>query len=225
LRPFLLLHSFIHLLLAVRGLSSGLALPELTRYAAWQLVPGDCPDCGHHLRPQHWPAIPWFQSVGRTIISMREREWKFTSRTEGTRLSMPEWLTWPGRGQEDGEEQHHVVESRGQVANQGRSSKMSQWLRKSTWLSYGSTGNPQSRLEDGIEEEEEEEEEEARLFVDRDASVYRDVDNEQERAIHDSAEGLCGAASASTEAIVVVGKKKQRKISSSSNVDTDEPSW
>ncbi|KAK7914192.1 hypothetical protein PG985_011895 [Apiospora marii] len=56
----LLVNFFIHIYLAVRELSRGLAIPALIQYLAWQVVPGACPDCGRHLRPASTPAMPWF---------------------------------------------------------------------------------------------------------------------------------------------------------------------
>ncbi|KAK7985540.1 nucleosomal binding protein [Apiospora saccharicola] len=59
----LLVNFSIHLYLAVRELSRGLAIPALIRYLAWQVVPGACPDCGRHLRPASTPAMPWFAAA------------------------------------------------------------------------------------------------------------------------------------------------------------------
>ncbi|KAK7983552.1 hypothetical protein PG989_010954 [Apiospora arundinis] len=59
----LLVNFFIHLYLAVREFSRGLAIPALIQYLAWQVVPGACPDCGRHLRPESTPAMPWFAST------------------------------------------------------------------------------------------------------------------------------------------------------------------
>ncbi|KAK8061760.1 hypothetical protein PG994_008126 [Apiospora phragmitis] len=59
----LLINFFIHLYLAVREFSRGLAIPALIQYLAWQVVPGACPDCGRHLRPESTPAMPWFAST------------------------------------------------------------------------------------------------------------------------------------------------------------------
>lgn len=59
----LLVNFLIHLYLAVRALSAGLALRDLTHYLAWQVVPPDCPDCGRRLRPESPPKMPWFESV------------------------------------------------------------------------------------------------------------------------------------------------------------------
>ncbi|KAK7962073.1 uncharacterized protein PG986_002898 [Apiospora aurea] len=62
----LLVNFFIHLSLAVREFSRGLAIPALMQYLAWQVVPGSCPDCGRHLRPDTTPAMPWFAAATST---------------------------------------------------------------------------------------------------------------------------------------------------------------
>ncbi|KAI0179015.1 hypothetical protein GGR52DRAFT_284928 [Hypoxylon sp. FL1284] len=59
----LLANFFIHLYLAVRELSRGLAIPGLTQYLAWQAVPPDCPDCGRRLRPEAPPRMPWLDEA------------------------------------------------------------------------------------------------------------------------------------------------------------------
>ncbi|KAL7620168.1 hypothetical protein AAE478_009161 [Parahypoxylon ruwenzoriense] len=53
----------IHLYLAVRELSRGLAIRELTTWVAWQAVPPDCPDCGRRLRPTSVPQPPWLRET------------------------------------------------------------------------------------------------------------------------------------------------------------------
>ncbi|KAK6078070.1 hypothetical protein SCUP234_06444 [Seiridium cupressi] len=76
----LLLNFFIHLYFAVRSFSTGLALHDLTQYLAWQVVPADCPDCGHRLRPSSPPTIPWFESARRikrpTFSGVKAPQWK-----------------------------------------------------------------------------------------------------------------------------------------------------
>ncbi|XXH05399.1 hypothetical protein Hte_011825 [Hypoxylon texense] len=86
----LLVNFLMHLYLAVRELSRGLAIPGLTQYLAWQAVPPDCPDCGRRLRPAAPPRMPWldeaplpkpptFQNVKLklpAIPKMRAPEWK-----------------------------------------------------------------------------------------------------------------------------------------------------
>ncbi|KAI1806513.1 hypothetical protein F4811DRAFT_510262 [Daldinia bambusicola] len=59
----LLINFLIHLSLAVRELSRGLAIPRLTQYLAWQAVPPDCPNCGHQLRPDAPPRMPWLDEA------------------------------------------------------------------------------------------------------------------------------------------------------------------
>ncbi|KAL2268930.1 hypothetical protein VTJ83DRAFT_3776 [Remersonia thermophila] len=61
----LLVNFLIHLSLALREFSAGLALPGLVEYAAWRAVPADCPHCGHRLRPDSLPPIPWYETVSR----------------------------------------------------------------------------------------------------------------------------------------------------------------
>jgi len=52
--------SLIHLFLAVRAVYVGLALDSLTQWLAWQVLPPDCPNCQHHLRPP-FPSFPWLR--------------------------------------------------------------------------------------------------------------------------------------------------------------------
>lgn len=80
----------IHLYLAVREFSRGLAIPGLTQYLAWQAVPPDCPDCGHRLRPNAPPRMPWLDEASLpkrpnfrnvklklpTFPKMKAPEWK-----------------------------------------------------------------------------------------------------------------------------------------------------
>ncbi|KAH8197849.1 hypothetical protein TruAng_007996 [Truncatella angustata] len=64
----LLVNLFLHLYLAVRSFSSGLALHDLTQYLAWQVLPADCPNCEHRLRPSSPPRIPWLDSARRAKL-------------------------------------------------------------------------------------------------------------------------------------------------------------
>ncbi|KAH7037041.1 uncharacterized protein B0I36DRAFT_358792 [Microdochium trichocladiopsis] len=211
----LLINVLIHLLFAVRGLSSGLALPELTRYVAWQLVPGDCPDCGHHLRPESGPEIPWFKSISRAVNSAREREWTFPKLPEVRMPDMSGLKGWVGGRASAEDEDEHDTARDDAGATEGRSGRMPQWLRRPAWLSYGGV-DEQQRAEEGDDEE-------ARLFIDRDASTYRD-DEEDYGVGSTRTQGLQSPASTSAEEVVVVGKKKQRKITSPDPA-SDEPSW
>ncbi|KAI1852682.1 hypothetical protein JX266_002223 [Neoarthrinium moseri] len=76
----LLVNFFIHLYLAVRSFSTGLALHDLTQWLAWQVVPADCPDCGHRLRPSSAPTIPWLESARRlklpAVPNVKAPRWK-----------------------------------------------------------------------------------------------------------------------------------------------------
>ncbi|KAH8890903.1 hypothetical protein GQ53DRAFT_162765 [Thozetella sp. PMI_491] len=94
----LLINFLIHLYLAVRELSRGLALHGLMQWVAWQAVPPDCPNCSHRLRPASPPRLPWLESLPRVTVpafpavtvpalpAMRAPEWK-----------VPEWLRWQPR--------------------------------------------------------------------------------------------------------------------------------
>ena len=59
----------IHLYLAAREFVAGLAIPGLIEYTAWRAVPPDCPHCGHRLRPDALPPIPWYETVSRPNVS------------------------------------------------------------------------------------------------------------------------------------------------------------
>ncbi|KAI5859527.1 hypothetical protein GGS23DRAFT_600228 [Durotheca rogersii] len=59
----LFVNFLIHLYLAVREFSRGLAIRELTAWLAWQVVDPDCPDCGRRLRPTALPALPWYREA------------------------------------------------------------------------------------------------------------------------------------------------------------------
>ncbi|KAI0008079.1 hypothetical protein F4779DRAFT_618953 [Xylariaceae sp. FL0662B] len=87
----LLVSFLIHLYLAVRALSIGLALHDLTQWMAWQIVPPDCPDCGHRLRPSSPPSAPWFQSLPKikvpTMPSIQTPSWKAPAWLRGRRYA------------------------------------------------------------------------------------------------------------------------------------------
>ncbi|KAK4169031.1 hypothetical protein QBC43DRAFT_308550 [Cladorrhinum sp. PSN259] len=65
----LLMNFLIHLYLTVREFIAGLAIHGLIQYAAWHVLPPDCPDCGSRLRPEAHPPIPWYESVSRPKLS------------------------------------------------------------------------------------------------------------------------------------------------------------
>ncbi|KAH6850471.1 hypothetical protein B0I37DRAFT_371706 [Chaetomium sp. MPI-CAGE-AT-0009] len=66
----LLANFLIHSYLAARELVAGLAVPGLVEYTAWRVVPADCPHCGHRLRPDSLPPIPWYETVSRPKVSL-----------------------------------------------------------------------------------------------------------------------------------------------------------
>ncbi|KAL2135318.1 hypothetical protein VTI74DRAFT_8971 [Chaetomium olivicolor] len=70
----LLANFLIHSYLAAREFVAGLAIPSLIEYAAWRMVPADCPHCGSKLRPDSLPPIPWYETVSRPKVSMRQME-------------------------------------------------------------------------------------------------------------------------------------------------------
>ncbi|KAI0106876.1 hypothetical protein F4814DRAFT_72499 [Daldinia grandis] len=88
----LLINFLIHLFLAVREFSRGLAIPGLTQYLAWQAVPPDCPNCGHQLRPDAPPSMPWFDgaSLPRPSLRIRSVKWKLPAIPK---VRAPEWKT------------------------------------------------------------------------------------------------------------------------------------
>ncbi|KAI1765047.1 hypothetical protein GGR53DRAFT_285445 [Hypoxylon sp. FL1150] len=99
----LLVNFLIHLYLAVRELSRGLAIPGLTQYLAWQVIPPDCPDCGRRLRPDAPPLMPWLDEA-----SLPERpnfqNVKFKLPTL-PKMKVPKWKTpawFRGRGADRG---------------------------------------------------------------------------------------------------------------------------
>ncbi|KAK3984761.1 hypothetical protein QBC44DRAFT_276709 [Cladorrhinum sp. PSN332] len=67
----LLVNFLIHLYLTVREFIAGLALHGLVQYAAWHVLPPDCPDCGSRLRPEAHPPIPWYESVSRPKLKLK----------------------------------------------------------------------------------------------------------------------------------------------------------
>ncbi|KAF3057194.1 hypothetical protein GL218_06162 [Daldinia childiae] len=88
----LLVNFLIHLFLAVREFSRGLALPGLTQYLAWQAVPPDCPNCGHQLRPDAPPSMPWLNeaSLPRPNLKIKSVKWKLPAMPK---VKAPEWKT------------------------------------------------------------------------------------------------------------------------------------
>ncbi|KAK8016821.1 hypothetical protein PG993_015010 [Apiospora rasikravindrae] len=105
----LLVNFFIHLYLAVRELSRGLAIPALMQYLAWQVVPGSCPDCGRHLRPESTPAMPWFAAAATSTsppaspgffrsfkMPQSMKPWKSAGSNGGRAAFLPPWF----RGQQ-----------------------------------------------------------------------------------------------------------------------------
>ncbi|KAI8964604.1 hypothetical protein F5Y11DRAFT_79295 [Daldinia sp. FL1419] len=86
----LLVNFFIHLFLAVREFSRGLAIPGLTQYLAWQAVPPDCPNCGHQLRPDAPPRMPWVDetSLPRPNLKIKTVKWKLPTIPK---VKAPEW--------------------------------------------------------------------------------------------------------------------------------------
>ncbi|KAI1105765.1 hypothetical protein F4804DRAFT_111321 [Jackrogersella minutella] len=86
----LLINFLIHLYLAVRELSRGLAIPGLTQYIAWQAVPPDCPDCGHRLRPSGPPRMPWVDEASLPKPSFKNARFKLPKLPK---VKAPEWKT------------------------------------------------------------------------------------------------------------------------------------
>ncbi|KAI1414138.1 hypothetical protein F5Y13DRAFT_22498 [Hypoxylon sp. FL1857] len=86
----LLINFLIHLYLAVREFSRGLAIPGLTQYLAWQVVPPDCPDCGHRLRPDAPPRMPWVEETSLPRPSFRNVKLKLPAMPK---VRAPEWRT------------------------------------------------------------------------------------------------------------------------------------
>ncbi|KAI0380241.1 hypothetical protein F5Y04DRAFT_257772 [Hypomontagnella monticulosa] len=102
----LLVNFLIHLYLAVRELSRGLAIPGLTQWVAWQAVPPDCPDCGRRLRPDAPPRPPWLDeaSVPRPNFHFNIRNAKLKMPAIAIpKMTMPEWRTpaWFRRRSDD----------------------------------------------------------------------------------------------------------------------------
>ncbi|KAG4221752.1 hypothetical protein PC116_g29772 [Phytophthora cactorum] len=88
----LLINFLIHLFLAVREFSRGLAIPGLTQYLAWQAVPPDCPNCGHQLRPDAPPRMPWLDetTLPRPNLKIKAVKWKLPAIPK---VKVPEWKT------------------------------------------------------------------------------------------------------------------------------------
>ncbi|KAK6949623.1 hypothetical protein Daesc_009706 [Daldinia eschscholtzii] len=84
--------ALIHLFLAVREFSRGLAIPGLTQYLAWQAVPPDCPNCGHQLRPDAPPRMPWLDetTLPRPNLKIKAVKWKLPAIPK---VKVPEWKT------------------------------------------------------------------------------------------------------------------------------------
>ncbi|KAF4336670.1 nucleosomal binding [Fusarium beomiforme] len=58
----LLVNFFIHLLLALESLYTGLAVHSVVQWLAWRALPPDCPHCDHRLRPD-FPELPWLDRL------------------------------------------------------------------------------------------------------------------------------------------------------------------
>ncbi|KAI1207036.1 uncharacterized protein F4807DRAFT_436749 [Annulohypoxylon truncatum] len=86
----LLINFFIHLFLAVREFSRGLAIPGLTQYLAWQVVEPDCPDCGRRLRPDAPPSLPWVEETTLPRPNFKNVKLKLPSMPK---VKAPEWKT------------------------------------------------------------------------------------------------------------------------------------
>ncbi|KAI0845685.1 hypothetical protein F5Y00DRAFT_265319 [Daldinia vernicosa] len=92
----LLINFLIHLFLAVREFSRGLAIPGLTQYLAWQAVPPDCPNCGHQLRPDAPPSLPWLEeaSLPRPSLKVKAVKWKLPAIPKvKVKVRAPQWKT------------------------------------------------------------------------------------------------------------------------------------
>jgi hypothetical protein len=91
-------YSFIHLYFAVRGLSTGFALPELVKWLAWRIAaPADCPDCGNRLQPSSLPSIPWLVAVRKVKFQLPDM-----SQVKAPQWKAPAW--WLNRGANDDDE-------------------------------------------------------------------------------------------------------------------------
>ncbi|KAJ1336163.1 hypothetical protein MN608_02911 [Microdochium nivale] len=217
----LLASTLTHIYFAVRGLSHGLALPELTRWVAWQVVPGDCPGCGHHLRPRDTPEVPWLQSARDAAASTRR--WRFPALPA---VTLPSLGGWTRRGTEDDDDDDDAEAGAAIGVDRSTSKGASRWLRRPAWLGYGAV----DQARDG---ERDEDDEEARFLVDRDDTPPLGHRDEDEDANHRRNGGTLpappprevAALAGSAEEVVVVGKRKQRRITSPSEDPLDEPSW
>ncbi|OTA57479.1 hypothetical protein K449DRAFT_386378 [Hypoxylon sp. EC38] len=90
----LLINFLIHLYLAVREFSRGLAIPGLTQYLAWQVVPPDCPDCGRRLRPDAPPSLPWVEETSLPRPSFRNVKLKLPAipKVKALEWKTPAWF-------------------------------------------------------------------------------------------------------------------------------------
>ncbi|KAM0475125.1 hypothetical protein ACHAPX_007259 [Trichoderma viride] len=62
---------FCHLFAAALAVYQGLAIHGYLQWVAWQILPADCPNCEHHLRPSSLPEIPWLQSIKSLNLGLR----------------------------------------------------------------------------------------------------------------------------------------------------------
>ncbi|KAK4222529.1 hypothetical protein QBC38DRAFT_503954 [Podospora fimiseda] len=91
----ILINFLIHLYLTIREFIAGLALHGLIQYAAWHVLPPDCPDCGSRLRPEAHPPIPWYESVSRPNLNMTLTAPSLPALPKGpsfSSISVPAWL-------------------------------------------------------------------------------------------------------------------------------------
>ncbi|KAH6641300.1 hypothetical protein F5144DRAFT_127713 [Chaetomium tenue] len=92
----LLANFLIHSYLAARELVAGLAIPGLVEYTAWRVVPADCPHCGHRLRPDALPPIPWYETVSRPKVSLPRITAPSISRPSLPAISVPKLSGFKG---------------------------------------------------------------------------------------------------------------------------------
>ncbi|KAL6904739.1 hypothetical protein GGI43DRAFT_381142 [Trichoderma evansii] len=62
---------FCHLFAAILAVYQGLGIHGYLQWVAWQILPPNCPNCEHHLRPSSLPEIPWFQSIKNLNLGLR----------------------------------------------------------------------------------------------------------------------------------------------------------
>ncbi|RFU77443.1 nucleosomal binding [Trichoderma arundinaceum] len=67
----LLTSFFCHLFAAAQAVYQGLAIHGFLQWVAWQILPPDCPNCEHHLRPSSLPEIPWLESIKSLNLGLR----------------------------------------------------------------------------------------------------------------------------------------------------------